>query len=340
MIAVVKSSATPEQLAHFVTWIEHHGFKANVSKGENETIVGIIGDTSKIDPFLIESMDIIDHVAKVSEPYKKANRKFHPENSVIDCGFNVKIGAGNFQVIASVSTDDGRLVDNLAQRAHKAGAGLLTADVYNMKISPYLYKGLQQDNLTALVEAAHAAQLPAVAEILDTRDVQAFIDADIDVFQVSSKSMEDYPLLKELGKTQKPVIVKRAVSATVDDWLMAAEYVMSEGNEDVILCECGLKSSERRYHRVFDVSSIVAVHQLSHLPIICNPSKASSLARYVEPLSLAACATGADGLEIDIKADNSGDPLDETGRAVDLDSFASAMKKIAALRATLGKASE
>jgi len=336
MIAVVKQSATEEQLAHFVTWIENRGFRTNVSKGENETIVGIIGDTSKIDPFLLESMDIIDRVQRVSEPYKKANRKFHPQNSVISCGFGVNIGDGSFQVMAGPNSLEGKDLPMLAKAAKDAGANLLMGGTYNPKTSPYSFAGLKQESLHELAEVAHGFEMPAVSEIMDPRDVQAFLDAGIDVIQVGARSMQNFPLLKELGKTKTPVLIKRGLEATIDEWIMAAEYVMSEGNEQVILCERGIRTAETRYRHTLDISSVIAVHGLSHLPVICDPSRAAGLARFVPSLPYAAAAAGADGLEIEIDAQPM-ESLSDGGRALTPEQFSHMMAKLGRIRQALAE---
>lgn len=337
MIAVVNQSATEDQLAHFISWIENRGFRTNVSKGENETIVGIIGDTTKIDPFLLESMDIIDRVQRVSEPYKKANRKFHPQNSVIDCGFGVKIGDGSFQVMAGPNALDGRDLDALATQAKSAGARLLMAGTYNAKTSPYSFSGLRPESLSELCSVAHVHEMPAVAEIMDPRDVETFVSSGVNVIQVGARSMQNFPLLKELGRTDVPILIKRGLEATVDEWLMAAEYVMSEGNEQVILCERGIRTAETRYRHTLDISSIIAVHGLSHLPVICDPSRAAGLARFVPGLSLAACAAGADGLTIEIDDQPMEESLADGGRALTPEQFAQMMERIAKLRAALAE---
>ena len=303
MIAVVNQSATEDQLAHFISLIENRGFRTNVSKGENETIVGIIGDTTKIDPFLLESMDIIDRVQRVSEPYKKANRKFHPQNSVIDCGFGVKIGDGSFQVMAGPNALDGRDLDALATQAKAAGARLLMAGTYNAKTSPYSFSGLRPESLSELCSVAHVHEMPAVAEIMDPRDVETFVSSGVNVIQVGARSMQNFPLLKELGRTDVPILIKRGLEATVDEWLMAAEYVMSEGNEQVILCERGIRTFDDYTRNTLDLAAVPMLKELTHLPIIVDPSHATGIARLVEPMALAATACGADGLIIEVHND-------------------------------------
>ena len=237
MIAVVKETATQDQLDHFVKWIEGRGFKTNVSQGDNETIVGIIGDTTQIDPFLLESMDIIERVQRVSEPFKKANRKFHPEDTIVDCGHGVKIGGGNFQVIAGPCSVEGKNLFDIARAVKASGATMLRGGAYKPRTSPYSYQGMGEKGLDLLVEASAELDMPIVTEVMDPRDVQLFLDKGIDVMQIGARNAQNFPLLREVGKTQVPVLLKRGLSETIDELLMGAEYIMSEGNPNVILCE-------------------------------------------------------------------------------------------------------
>ena len=300
MIAIVKDSATPEQLSHFVRWIEDRGFKTNVSKGENETIVGIIGDTTQIDPFLLESMDIIDQVRRVSEPFKKANRKFHPEDTVVDCGHGVLVGGGNFQVIAGPCSVEGKGLIDIARAVKRAGATMLRGGAYKPRTSPYSYQGMGEKGLDILLEASAELDMPVVTEVMDPRDVQLFLDKGIDVMQIGARNAQNFPLLREVGKTRTPVLLKRGMSETIDELLMGAEYIMSEGNPNVILCERGIRTFETRTRNTFDVNAIPVVHHLSHLPIIGDPSHSTGYTRYVRPAAYAATAAGADGLEIEV----------------------------------------
>ena len=300
MIAIVKETATQEQLDHFISWIEGRGFKTNVSQGDNETIVGIIGDTTQIDPFLLESMDIIERVQRVSEPFKKANRKFHPEDSVIDCGHGVLIGGGHFQVMAGPCSVEGDNLIRIARRVKAAGATMLRGGAYKPRTSPYSYQGMGEKGLDLLLEASAELDMPVVTEVMDPRDVQLFVDKGVDVMQIGARNSQNFNLLKEVGKTTTPVLLKRGLSGTIDELLMAAEYIMSEGNENVILCERGIRTFETRTRNTFDVNAIPVIHHLSHLPIVGDPSHATGYTRYVRPAAYAATAAGADGLEIEV----------------------------------------
>ena len=331
MIAIVKDSATPEQLSHFVRWIEDRGFKTNVSKGENETIVGIIGDTTQIDPFLLESMDIIDQVRRVSEPFKKANRKFHPEDTVVDCGHGVLVGSGNFQVIAGPCSVEGKGLIDIARAVKRSGATMLRGGAYKPRTSPYSYQGMGEKGLDILLEASAELDMPVVTEVMDPRDVQLFLDKGIDVMQIGARNAQNFPLLREVGKTRTPVLLKRGMSETIDELLMGAEYIMSEGNPNVILCERGSRTFETRTRNTFDVNAIPVVHHLSHLPIIGDPSHSTGYTRYVRPAAYAATAAGADGLEIEVH-DNPSQAWSDGAQALTPAQFDDAMRRIRVIR--------
>jgi 3-deoxy-7-phosphoheptulonate synthase len=331
MIAIVKESATPEQLNHFVKWIESRGYKTNVSKGENETIVGIIGDTTRIDPFLLESMDIIERVQRVSEPFKKANRKFHPEDTVVDCGHGVKIGGGNFQVMAGPCSVEGKNLFEIARAVKDAGATMLRGGAYKPRTSPYSYQGMGEEGLDLLLEASADLDMPIVTEVMDPRDVQLFVDKKIDVMQIGARNSQNFPLLKEVGKTKTPILLKRGIAGTIDELLMAAEYIMSEGNENVILCERGIRTFETRTRNTFDINAIPVLHHLTHLPVVGDPSHATGYTRYVRQVAYAATAAGADGLEIEVH-NHPTQAWSDGAQALTPEMFAEAMKRIALIR--------
>ena len=331
MIAVVKQTATEEQLAHFISWIEDRGFKTHVSKGDNETIVGIIGDTTQIDPFLLESMSIIERVQRVSEPFKKANRKFHPEDTVVDCGHGVLIGGGNFQVMAGPCSVEGDNLLQIAKAAKAAGATMLRGGAYKPRTSPYAFQGMGAHGLDLLLEAGAQLDMPVVSEVMDPRDVQLFVDKGIDVMQIGTRNAQNFNLLKEVGKTRTPVLLKRALSGTIDELLMAAEYVMSEGNPNVILCERGIRTFETRTRNTFDVNAIPVLKHLSHLPVVGDPSHATGYTRYVRAAAYAATAAGADGLEIEVHNCPS-EAFSDGAQALTPTQFADAMRRIALIR--------
>lgn len=331
MIAVVNKSATPEQLDHFVKWIEDRGFKTNVSPGDEETIVGIIGDTSKIDPFLLESMGIIDRVQRVTEPFKKANRKFHPEDTVVDCGHGVRIGAGSFQVIAGPCSVEGENLISIARACKKAGASMLRGGAFKPRTSPYTSQGMGERGLDLLMEAGGELGMPVVTEVMDPRDVELFVAKGVDVMQIGARNAQNFSLLREVGKTSTPVLLKRGMSETIDEFLMAAEYVMSEGNENVILCERGIRTFETRTRNTFDVNAIPVLHHLTHLPVVADPSHSTGYTRYVRPAAYAACAAGADGLEIEVH-DCPSKAWSDGAQALTPEMFEDAMRRIALIR--------
>ena len=314
MIAILKQSASDEAVSHIVSWIEKKGLKTDVSRGENETIIGLVGDTTKIDPFLLESMDVVERVQRVSEPFKRANRKFHPEDSVIDCGHGVKIGGDQFQVIAGPCSVEGENLIRIARRVKAAGATMLRGGAYKPRTSPYAYQGMGPAGLDLLCEASAELDMPIVTEIMDPRDVQVFLDKKIDVMQIGARNAQNFPLLKEVGKTQTPILLKRGMSGTIDELLMAAEYIMSEGNDNVILCERGIRTFEKYT-----------------LPGVADPSHATGYTRYVEPMALAATACGANGLEIEVH-DEPSRAWSDGAQALTPDQFDDTMRRIRAIR--------
>ncbi len=331
MIAIVKQSASPEQLDQFVSWIEARGYRTNVSRGDNETIVGIIGDTTKIDPFLLESLDIIDQVQRVSEPYKLANRKFHPEDTIVDCGHGVLIGGGHFQVMAGPCSVEGDNLIEIARAVKAAGATILRGGAYKPRTSPYAYQGMGEEGLDLLLEASAELDMPIVTEVMDPRDVQVFVDRKIDIMQIGARNAQNFNLLKEVGKTTTPVLLKRGLSGTIDELLMAAEYIMSEGNPNVILCERGIRTFETRTRNTFDVNAIPVLHHLTHLPVVGDPSHATGYTRYVKAAAFAATAAGADGLEIEVH-NCPQEAWSDGAQALVPTEFADAMRRIALIR--------
>ena len=331
MIAILRKDANEESVSHLVDWIHKKGLDTHISHGKEETIIGIVGDTTRIDPFLLESMDIVDQVKRVSEPFKKANRKFHPADSCIDCGHGVKIGAGHFQVIAGPCSVEGDNLIRIARRVKAAGATMLRGGAYKPRTSPYAYQGMGAKGLDLLREAADELDMPIVTEIMDPRDVQLFIDKRIEVMQIGARNAQNFPLLKEVGKTQTPVLLKRGMSGTIDELLMAAEYIMSEGNENVILCERGIRTFETRTRNTFDLNAVPVLHHLSHLPVVADPSHATGYTRYVGPMALAATAAGADGLEIEVH-DEPAHAWSDGAQALTPDQFDEVMRRIAAIR--------
>ncbi len=334
MIAILRKNASDQAVDHIVSWIEKKGLQAHVSRGENETIIGLVGDTSKIDPFLLESMDVVSRVQRVSEPFKKANRKFHPEDTVVEFGNGLKIGGGHFQVIAGPCSVERDNLIRIARRCKQAGATMLRGGAYKPRTSPYAYQGMGELGLDLLCEAKAELDMPIVTEVMDPRDVQLFVDKGIDVMQIGARNAQNFNLLKEVGKTKTPVLLKRGIAGTIDELLMAAEYIMSEGNENVMLCERGIRTFETRTRNTFDLNAIPVLHDLSHLPVVADPSHATGYTRYVEPMALAACAAGADALEIEVHDDPS-HAWSDGAQALTPDMFDRTMERIDAIRAVI-----
>ena len=301
MIIIVKQGANEERIQDLIHWIESQNLITHVSKGEFTTIVGVIGDTSKLDEDLIMGLDIVDSVKRVSEPFKSANRKFHPLDSVIDVS-GVKVGGGNFAMIAGpCSVESHDQIISIAQDVKAAGANMLRGGAFKPRTSPYDFQGLKADGLELLLEAKKITGLPIVTEIMNANHLPLF--ENVDLIQVGARNMQNFELLKELGHTKKPILLKRGLANTIKELLMAAEYIMSGGNENIILCERGIRTFETATRNTLDLSAIPVLHELTHLPVVIDPSHATGVARYVKPMALAAAAAGCDGLIIEVHND-------------------------------------
>ncbi len=298
MIVVVNNNAAKEQFDNLINWIESQNVRVHISSGEYQTVLGLIGDTSRIDTELLVGLDIVSQVTRVTEPFKNANRKFHPEDTLIDCS-GVKIGAGHFGIIAGpCSIESEEQIIEVAKAVKEAGADFLRGGAFKPRTSPYDFQGMREDGLKLLIEAKKETGLPIVTEIMSADHLPLF--EDVDVIQVGARNMQNFELLKELGKTKKPILIKRGLANTLKELLMSAEYVMSEGNENVILCERGIRTYETATRNTLDVSAVPLLHELSHLPVVVDPSHACGIARLVKPLALSATAAGADGIMIEV----------------------------------------
>ena len=324
MIAILKQSASDDAVSHIVSWIEKKGLKTDVSRGENETIIGLVGDTTKIDPFLLESMDVVERVQRVSEPFKRANRKFHPEDSVIDCGHGVKIGGDQFQVIAGPCSVEGENLIRIARRVKAAGATMLRGGAYKPRTSPYSFQGLEEDGLRYMQTASKETGLATICEVTSAHAVASAFKY-VDMLQVGARNMQNFELLKEVGKTGMPVLLKRGLCATIDEWLNAAEYIMSSGSSKVALCERGIRTYETSTRNTLDLSAVCVLKERTHLPVIVDPSHATGVRSFVEPLAKAAIACGADGLMIEVHNDPA-HALSDGPQSLDFDQFASVME--------------
>lgn len=301
MFAILKEGTTDQQRDSLCDWFRSMGLEVHLSKGQYKTIIGLIGDTSKVDIDLVASLNMIETVKRITEPYKNANRKFHTNDSVINIG-GIKIGGGNFQIIAGpCSVESREQIISVAESVKASGATLLRGGAFKPRTSPYDFQGLKAEGLDLLFEARKQTGLPIVTEIMNVRDIDLF--EDVDVIQVGARNMQNFDLLKELGRTKKPILLKRGLANTLKELLMSAEYVMSEGNENIILCERGIRTYETFTRNTLDLSAVPALHELTHLPVVVDPSHATGLSRLVEPMSLAAIAAGADGLLIEVHND-------------------------------------
>ena len=302
MIIIVKPNVNEERIQDLIRWIESQNLITHVSKGEYTTVLGVIGDTSKLDEDLIMGLDIVDTVKRVSEPFKSANRKFHPLDSVIDVS-GVKVGGGNFAMIAGpCSVENHDQIISIAQDVKAAGANMLRGGAFKPRTSPYDFQGLKADGLELLLEAKKITGLPIVTEIMNANHLPLF--ENVDLIQVGARNMQNFELLKELGHTNKPILLKRGLANTIKELLMAAEYIMSGGNENIILCERGIRTFETATRNTLDLSAIPVLHELTHLPVVIDPSHATGVARYVKPMAVAAAAAGCDGLIIEVHNDS------------------------------------
>ncbi len=329
MITVLKQGTTVEQRDQLIKWFEDQGLRVHVSVGEYQTVLGLIGDTTKVDTDMLELLDIVDFVKRITEPFKNANRKFHPEDTVIDVG-GAKIGGGNFAVIAgpcSVETEE--QITEVARRVKAAGATMLRGGAFKPRTSPYDFQGLKADGIELLVKAKKETGLPIVTEIMNANHLPLF--EDVDVIQVGARNMQNFELLKELGKTKKTILLKRGLANTFKELLMSAEYIMSEGNENVILCERGIRTFETYTRNTLDLSAVCALHELTHLPVVVDPSHATGRADYVKPMAMAATACGADGIMIEVH-NNPAKALCDGAQSVTPDQFDDIMKRIKTIR--------
>ena len=302
MIVVLKQGASEKQIENLSNWFKAKGVEPDISRGTDITIMGLVGDVSKIDTELIEALDIVESVKRVSEPFKQANRKFHPDDTVITLKNGTKIGGGNFVFMAGpCSVESEEQIIYCAQRVKAAGAQILRGGAFKPRTSPYSFQGMGEEGIRLLLEAKKETGLPIVTELMDIKHLDLF--DDIDIIQIGARNMQNFELLKEIGHCRKPILLKRGLANTIQEWLMSAEYIMAGGNHEVILCERGLRTYETYTRTTLDLSAVPAVHELSHLPIIVDPSHATGLSRMVPTMAMGAAAVGADGLMIEVHND-------------------------------------
>lgn len=301
MIIIFKEQATAAQIKSIGEDFEKRGYQLHFSEGAHTRLMGLIGDTSAVDMDLVLANDAVQDVKRVSEPYKKANRKFHPEDSIINIAGHA-IGAEHFAVMAGpCSVESEAQIIEVAEAVKKSGAGLLRGGAFKPRTSPYAFQGMRAEGLELLRQARKATDLPIVTEIMNTEHVPLF--ADVDMIQVGARNMQNFELLKELGKLKTPILLKRGLANTLEEFLMSAEYIMAEGNENVILCERGIRTFETSMRNTLDISAVPMLRSKTHLPIVIDPSHAAGIAWMVEPLAMAAIAAGANGLMIEVHND-------------------------------------
>ncbi len=334
MIIVLKNAASPEQINNFTYMLENsYGVGVNRWDGIHSTVLGLIGDTTKVDIEFIDAQDIVESVKRVQEPYKKANRKFHPENTVIPINDTVTIGDGSLHIMAGpCSVESEEQIVQIARDVQQSGATLLRGGAFKPRTSPYAFQGLKSEGLDLLKAARRETGLPIVTEIMRVSHIDMF--ENVDIIQVGARNMQNFELLKELGKIDKPILLKRGLSSTIEEWLMSAEYIMAGGNDKVMLCERGIRTYETFTRNTLDVSAIPIIKKLSHLPVIVDPSHASGKSWLVEPLAMAAVAAGADGLIIEVHNDPP-HALSDGAQSLTPKQFDTVAKKVFALKNAL-----
>ena len=330
MIAILKHGTTPQQIQHLIDWLKRMDLDVHLSEGKEVIILGLIGDTSRVDMELLNSLEIVESMKRVSEPFKQVNRKFHPKDSIITINENVKIGGGYFAMIAgpcSVETED--QIIEVAQAVKAAGAHVLRGGAFKPRTSPYAFQGLGADGLKLLMAAKEATGLPICTELMNLTHLDLF--RDVDIIQIGARNMQNFDLLKEVGKTRKPILLKRGIASTLQELLMSAEYIMSEGNENVILCERGIRTYETYTRNTLDLSCVPVLHSLTHLPVVVDPSHATGKAYLVPPMAAAAAASGADGIMVEVH-NNPSCALCDGAQSLTPDQFADLNRRVEIIR--------
>ena len=335
MIIILKPKTKQEEIDKLTNELEGEGVKVNPVIGTDLIILGLVGDTSKIDALKIEANDIVEKVMHVQEPFKKANRLFHPDNSIVDVNGS-QIGGNKLAMIAGpCSVESEEQLTFVAEEVKKLGANFLRGGAFKPRTSPYSFQGLKYDGLELLKIAREKTGLPIVTEIMSPYDIEIF-ERDVDVIQVGARNMQNFDLLNELGRTKKPILLKRGLSATIEEWLMSAEYIMAGGNENVILCERGIRTFETYTRNTLDLSAIPAVKKLSHLPVIVDPSHATGKRFMISPLAKAAVAVGADGLIIEVH-NNPEKALCDGPQSIRPNDYETLIQELKAIAAAVGR---
>ena len=336
MVVIMKPDFTAQQLQTTIQAMEAGGVKVMVSKGTETTILGAEGDASGLDQEYLSQLDGVERVMRVTEPYKKANRKYHPDDSVIDMGGGVQIGGSKLVVIAGpCSVESESQMVGVARAVKASGAAAMRGGAYKPRTSPYSFQGKGEEGIRLLQEAKQATGMPIVTELMSSDQLPMFEEA-VDVIQIGARNMQNFDLLKKVGRTKKPILLKRGLSATIEEWLMSAEYIMSEGNPNVILCERGIRTFETYTRNTLDLSAVLAVKRLSHLPVVVDPSHACGQAWMVERMAMAAVAAGADGLIIEVHNDPP-HALCDGAQSVTPEQFETIMDRVRSIAACVGR---
>jgi len=335
MVVVLKPNVPKEKRNELIREIEAMGVKVQVTEGTQTSILGLVGDTSNLNKYRIASNEIVANILRVQEPFKKANKMFKPDNTIIEVA-GKKIGEGYFTVITGpCSVESEEQIEGIAKAVKANGAAFLRGGAYKPRTSPYSFQGLGLEGLEYLKIAREKTGLPIVSEIMSPDLVQRFVE-DVDIIQVGARNMQNFVLLKELGKTNKPILLKRGLAATIEEWLMSAEYIMSEGNEHVIMCERGIRTFETYTRNTLDLSSVLAIKKLSHLPVIIDPSHATGHSWMVEAMTKAAVVAGADGVIVEVH-NNPSHALCDGSQSITPEQFSGLMDKIKKLVELEGK---
>ena len=301
MIIILKDNPEQKQLENLRVWLTSLGLSIHESKGTSTTIMGLIGDTSAVDIDLIKALDIVETVKRITEPFKNANRKFHPADTIVDVG-GVPVGGGHFQIMAGpCSVESEEQITTLAAEIRAAGVNILRGGAFKPRTSPYSFQGMRGEGIELLLKAKAQTGLPIVTEIMDISQLPLF--EEVDLIQVGARNMQNFEMLKELGRTRKPILLKRGLSSTLEELLMSAEYILAGGNPNVILCERGIRTFETATRNTLDLSAVPMLKNMTHLPIIVDPSHGTGIYKLVAPMALAAVAAGADGLMIEVHND-------------------------------------
>lgn len=329
MVLILKDGTSDSNIMELVEYLDAYNVSVSVTKGEHTTILCLVGDTSSVSQESVQSFSFVKDIRRIQEPYKAANKKSHPEPTVVDIN-GVKIGGGNFQVIAGpCSVESEEQITEVAKSVKASGATLMRGGAFKPRTSPYAFQGLRAEGIELLLEAKKETGMPIVTEIMSAAHLPLF--EHVDVIQVGARNMQNFELLKVLGKQDKPILLKRGLANTIEEWLMSAEYIMSGGNKNIILCERGIRSFETATRNTLDLSAITVLKEKTHLPVIVDPSHATGIVQYVEPLSLAAIAAGADGLIIEVH-NNPQKALCDGPQSLTPEQFDNTMKKIKKLR--------